>query len=921
MLRWPPSRERMGAETFIGRYWAKTGAAGEEPAYHPLVYHGLDVAAAGEALLAARPELLAAMVAVSRVAEAELRGWLTFLLAIHDLGKIADSFQALAPELMQHLQGRRARLPYDVRHDRLGFALWKSGLAKQLGPALGCAAEKGPGKAQHRRLEIWLQAAMGHHGRPVEGVGAQLQYRLAEDFTAVEADAVAIWRQLAALLLPAGVPAAVLAEDADEDAACGASWLVAGFANLADWIGSNRLWFPFQPPARSFAEYWHEVARKAAPRAVAEAGVGSQPVRAARGLRGLWPEAANWRLSELQALAETIPLADGPQLFVLEEVTGGGKTEAALTLAHRLMAQGLGDGLFFALPTMATANAMHERLAGMFRQLYSPAATPSLVLAHGRSHLQLAGRLAATTTDAAYQRGEPTASQDCAAWLADSRKKALLAQVGVGTIDQGLLGVLPVRHQGLRLVGLVGKVLVVDEVHSCDAYVLSLLESLLRFHARFGGSAILLSATLSQRARAGLARAFAEGLGRSAPVLGKSAYPLLTRVSAAGTSELAFAARAELCREVELTLLTTEVEVEEHLATALAGGCACWVRNTVDDAIAAAEHWRARLGPERVHLLHARFTVADRRRLESEVLSRFGKTSTAEGRRGHLLIATQVVEQSLDLDFDALVSDLAPADRLIQRAGRLKRHRRDAAGNPIPSPDQRGPDQRGPAVLAVFGPWPDPEPADGWFKAAFEKAAWVYPHHGQLWLTARWLTEHGRCRMPEDARDWIEAVFGPEADDATPAALLPRSEDAATKDRVSRGLAIQYALKLDFGYRKGATEWLDDLHTPTRLGEPTVTLRLARRTANGLEPWHADLEEPWEQSEIRVRQARIAAEGPGADAEEIERVKATMRDQGRGVVLLELHEAPDGTARGQALDTDGREVEVRYSAEMGLSLG
>jgi CRISPR-associated endonuclease/helicase Cas3 len=134
---------------------------------------------------------------------------------------------------------------------------------------------------------------------------------------------------------------------------------------------------------------------------------------------------------------------------VVEEVTGGGKTEAALILAHRMMERGQASGLFVALPTMATANAMFERVQAVYGRLFAHGPRPSIVLAHSKSHLDL--RLEETKVDGGEQ--PPTASRQCAAWLSDSRKKALLAHVGVGTIDQALMAVLPLNHQSLRLWG------------------------------------------------------------------------------------------------------------------------------------------------------------------------------------------------------------------------------------------------------------------------------------------------------------------------------------------------------------------------------------------------------------------------------------------------------------------------------------
>ncbi|WP_238947405.1 hypothetical protein [Vandammella animalimorsus] len=167
-------------------------------------------------------------------------------------------------------------------------------------------------------------------------------------------------------------------------------------------------------------------------------------------------------------------------MFVLEDVTGAGKTEAALMLTQRLMQAGRADGLYFALPSMATANQMYQRVGQVYRRLYTDEAAPSLVLAHGARQLLADFRDSVLqpreqAEDGRYAPDERSASLQCNAWLADHRKKALLAEVGVGTLDQALLAVLPARHQSLRLLGLCGKVLLIDEVHAYAPYMMALL--------------------------------------------------------------------------------------------------------------------------------------------------------------------------------------------------------------------------------------------------------------------------------------------------------------------------------------------------------------------------------------------------------------------------------------------------------------
>jgi CRISPR-associated endonuclease/helicase Cas3 len=236
-------------------------------------------------------------------------------------------------------------------------------------------------------------------------------------------------------------------------------------------------------------------------------------------------------------------------MFIIEEITGAGKTEAALTLAGCIMTSGEADGLYFGLPTMATSNAMHGRVEEMYIKLYEKGINPSLVLAHSASRQYLdAGQMG----DGGVLDEESDANNEARTWLHDNRKKALLANIGVGTIDQALLAVLPARHQSLRLLGLYRKVLIVDEVHAYDAYMNGLLCNLLKFHSAQGGSAILLSATLPKKLRKEFVKAFADGIKCQSPDKVGTGYPLITAISRDGLVEQTIQSPASLHKEIEV---------------------------------------------------------------------------------------------------------------------------------------------------------------------------------------------------------------------------------------------------------------------------------------------------------------------------------------------------------------------------------
>lgn len=825
------------------------------------------------------------------------------MLAIHDVGKFADGFQNLRPDLFQQLQKRRTQVPYNERHDTLGYRFCLDCVIPVFVKTVNHANESYISEGDlGDLLKPWLSAITGHHGRPPKPdvLPQPIQTQFPDQ---VCRDTLTFVQEIFAMLLPDGLPFKPDAYDYFYETFKRISWLMAGLAVVADWIGSNKRWFPYRMKEMPLAEYWDDIALPQAVTAVAECGLTAQAIAPSSGMQMLFPKISV--ATPLQRLTEEMEIAKGPQLFIIEEVTGGGKTEAALTLTHRLMAKGMADGLFMALPTMATANAMHTRVQNVYLKLFSENSDPSLILAHSASHMTL-DLERKNLADKGYSPGDSSASQDCTVWLADSRKKALLAHVGVGTIDQALLAILAVRHQSLRLLGLARKVLIVDEVHACDAYVHRLLCTLLKFHAAQANSAILLSATLPRAMRAELIKAFGEGAGTRTAGTKSDAYPLLTHFSTEYVHELQVEARTSVSRHVDVQALHSPDEVNNILQEALeTGGCACWVRNTVYDALEAYREWVGRLGEDRVMLFHARFTLGDRLRIEQDVTHRFGLNSMEKDRRNKLLIATQVVEQSLDLDFDFMASDLAPIDLLIQRAGRLHRH-------------ERG--HRKSAILGVYMPEPMENAGKEWFKGMFPKAAWVYKHHGKLWLTATWLCKQRGFSMPDDAREMIEWVYGEESETAIPKDLILAEDQTMGQDMADRSLASLNSLKLDDGYRSTMTNWQDDASAPTRLGEPTVTVRLARFNGKQLVPWFSEnTGHDWELSQLSIRKSQIASEDPNYFQEFVAAARDVMLDEGRYCVVIPMKENGD-IWRGQALNSQDQRVDVIYNSLMGLEV-
>lgn len=889
---------------WITSYWGKAQPDRQFTvsgnSFHPLAWHMLDVAAAAEALLDARPLLLGRLASMLGLEKIEARHLLCWLAAIHDTGKFARAFQCKVEEYWIEKGLSREAFNCRTRHDADGLALWDHWLNDE-----ALIARIWPGASADPLMRL-IGASTCHHGEPV----LPSAISLTRDF-GPGVDAALVCRDAFLELLlpqPIGAPGVTCAM------ADAASHWIAGLITVADWVGSSQRWFPYVRADIDPATYWAK-ARENAARAVSAAGLVSARPSPVGGFAALTGKPGN--PTPLQSWALSVPLPDGPSLFILEDVTGAGKTEAAHLLVHRLMAERRASGAWWAMPTMATANAMYARQADMLAGLFDPAGErPSLALSHGQSRLH--ERFQASRADWGAPEvplgdgvAELPASAACAAFLADDKRLSLLADVGAGTIDQAVLAVLPSRFNTVRLLGLADKVLVVDEVHAHDAYVTEELMRLLSFHVAQGGSAVLLSATLANDQRRKLVQCW-HGLPANRPLPDwnphEARYPLATATSRKTIHADAVAPAPWSRRSTPVERLDTPDAVLARLKFTLdAGGCAAWVRNTVDDALAAAAMAQA-AGLEPL-VFHARFAQWDRQRIEADVMRLFGPASTPDDRRGKLVIATQVIEQSLDLDFDQLAGDLAPIDLLLQRAGRMRRH----AGRPRPD----GAD----ATMLVLSPPPVDDAGADWLLPHLRGTGAVYGDHGVLWRTAREVVQRGCLTVPDDVRAMVEAVH---AGVDCPDGLAAASDNAFGREKSSASLASHQLLDLKNGYSSDQP-YHSELKVSTRNADAQLTLRLARRNGLGaIIPW-AQSDGPewkaWALSEIRLRPsiAPIDAQSLPGVATELAPIMAQWGrfEQEIPVCLLER----DGEVwRGAIFSQQKGEVEFGYSIQFGLFL-
>ena len=438
---------------------------------------------------------------------------------------------------------------------------------------------------------------------------------------------------------------------------------------MADWIASNTAYFPLLPAEEL-------------PRAYDRS-------RTANAVRTLhlpkpWRISADWQTADsferrfgfaanpVQMGAEQIAAEmKTPGVLILEAPMGQGKTEAALAAAEILMNRFHLGGAAFFLPSQATSNAMFTRMARWARR-QPDAVRVAVELIHGQAEQNAEfSQLAAGRVQIA--QGEAEADPLTVHSFFCGRKTKLLANLVVGTIDQLLMAALKQRHVMLRHLGLVGKVVIIDECHAYDAYMNTYLDCVLDWLGAYRVPVILLSATLPGGRRAELLRAYLGQRRAAMPEIEASqAYPMLcwTAENAAHMTCIASDGRS---RSVAIQKVGEDAAIDE-IGAALRQGCVGVIVNTVKRAQTLQKLLQKRYPDAEILMDHSRFLAPHRLAHETKILERVGKNSDAELRRGVLVIGTQVLEQSLDLDFDLLITDLCPMDLLLQRIGRLHRH-------------------------------------------------------------------------------------------------------------------------------------------------------------------------------------------------------------------------------------------------------
>jgi CRISPR-associated endonuclease/helicase Cas3 len=474
----------------------------------------------------------------------------------------------------------------------------------------------------------------------------------------------------------------------------------------------------------------------------------------------------------------TLALPLDERFAVIEAPTGSGKTEAALIWASRLVEAREVDGLYFAVPTRSAASELHARIGGLMSK-HHPALKGKIVRA-------LPGMLDTDNSVPDYP---------AETWAVAAPKRTFAAPIAIGTIDQALLSILRSRHAWMRAAFLSRHLLVVDEVHASDPYMAALTRGLIERHLSLGGRALAMSATLGETALAILMNRVRTSIDEAIAV----AYPVIRRRSC--DHELPQAPG----RTVDVVVEPFEQAASRARAAAKGSQSVLWIRSTVSDAVADFLSFEAHGINSLLH--HSRYAVEDRTWLDRQLLSVFG----LNGHRGSIIaVTTQTAEQSLDIDADLLITDACPADVLLQRLGRLHRHRAGTRPTAVMI-DPGSLDQyllpKGKVLGRLGQGWP-----------------WVYNNLLSVRATLDWLHSRRSISVPDDCRSLVERATHADYLREMAASLggswgdLWRElfDEAAIKAQLAEASLIDWRRP----YREAlVNEWL-----PTRLGEGSVTV-------------------------------------------------------------------------------------------------
>jgi len=710
----------------INDMWGKY-VAGESPTFKPLIAHMVDVASVAQAIWSRSlsPVIRYEISQYLKLSDKDAMLWMAFWAGLHDLGKATPAFQAKRPEAKKLLHTKG----YKFTNSEKTHGLMSAYLITR-------AFSQGQPFAIPSDLRTMICFSLGgHHGIfPDDFLLSRVNVILDAGMGNWEKVRNALIACLADLI---GVD---LDKKPSPDEGINGTFftILSGLTSVADWIASSENFFRIDTMDDDLEEYTllsQELAQKAIEylRWESERNVPSE-----RSFNEVFPFITRPYPLQNEAI-ELAKRLDGPGLIIIEAPMGEGKTEAALYLAECWNAKLKHDGFYIALPTQATADQMFTRTMDYLKGCGKKV---NLSLLHGHAVLSDEYQQIRVKGDVPDEPGYELIAGE---WFTH-RKRGILSPYGIGTIDQALLAVLPTKHFFVRLFGLAGKVVIIDEVHSYDLYMSTLLDRLLIWLKALGSSIIMLSATLPSVRRNIMLSSYT---GRDiAPQV--ASYPRLTWSinGIEGSSAFESASSSSSGRPREILLSWVKDDPEDILSTIesaiVDGGAVAVICNTISKAQTTFLFLNEHLSPMGVNvdLFHARYPYGQRKARQDRVLDRFGK-GERDSRARLVLVATQVIEQSLDLDFDLVITEIAPVDLVLQRMGRLHRH--DRAHRPIALARP---------ILYIIEPQTHSSGLPDYGKSCF-----VYSEHILL-RSQLVLRKADSIRLPYDIESMVEEVYG-----------------------------------------------------------------------------------------------------------------------------------------------------------------
>ena len=781
---------------------AKTDPEGGD-GWLPLVFHLRDTAEVAKRLLSIwLPEGWWRSFGLSRE---ELEKLIILAVLIHDIGKATPCFAWRITERRPDLRERLLRAGFAIQEcyssgEQIPHPLAGAEILRTLGFDEGLASIVG---AHHGKPESFEDA--GNDGRYPKSLGWTETGNRNTPWGRAQKDIIQWAMDQVGLEGPEEVPVSSMT----------AQMQISALVIMADWIASNTAYFPLLDGEAKPQAYDPERAEAAWARLKL-----SKP----------WQVSADWNTPDYferrfgfsangvqQAVMRTAREMTTPGVMILEAPMGQGKTEAAMAAAEILMNRfSLGGAAFF-LPSQATTNAMFSRVIH-WAENQPESQGISTKLFHGQAELNEEFR---ELEEKPVPVGQGEAEEGLTVHsFFRGRKTGLLANLVVGTVDQLLMAALQQKHMMLRHLGLAGKVVIIDECHAYDAYMNAYLDRILDWLGAYGVPVVLLSATLPGPRRGALLQAYLGSCKPAAPEIQMCEnYPLLSWTQNGEIHSRPIPPEGS-GRRVEI-LRAEEDRAWELLDACLETGCAGIIVNTVKRAQKLADRLRERYQKVGINVTilvdHSQFLAPDRMDREREILSRVGKHSDGECRRGVLVIGTQVLEQSLDLDFDLLITDLCPMDLLLQRIGRLHRH---------PRPRPRGLETARCIVLGAEG----------------ELEAGTLAIYGEYLLLRTRDLLPGEIRLPEDISPLVQKTYN-EAKWDTGEEYGSQKEKYLTDEAKKKSDAGVY--RLDPPSRDGLWDTLDGLldknpgateaqaQAAVRDGAAPIEVLVVRRTEDG----------------------------------------------------------------------------------------